>query len=185
MENAALVICPVEPDWTLPDNTSLIELLRSIQFIAEPFRNDFDFLPGDRFLDLFAFMGCAPDINLEPGNDDQQFCFIRLPYDTGSIEFHAGDHCFAPRCPQCGTAVDAWRNKISSGQKNPGGTAWACESCGHTAAPWDYKWRKSAGFGRCFIEVWNIYPREAMPQQPLLDTLNLHYQVNWHYFYQY
>lgn len=185
MENAALVICPVEPGWALPDNTSLIELLHSIQLIGDAYRDGAEFLPGDRFLDLIAFMGCAPEINLEPGHGEQQFCSVRLLNRTDSIEFHAGAHCYAPRCPECGAAVDAWRSEISRWQQRPEENTWVCESCGHTARPWEYKWRKSAGFGRCFIEINNIYPREAIPQQQLLDTLNLHYQINWHYFYQY
>jgi hypothetical protein len=185
MQNSFLVICPVDPHWTLTDDEGLIRLLRSVQLIGELYRETMDFRPGERFLDLVAFLGCSPDVKLEPDEDRAHFCFIRLKTRTRSVEFHVGDHSFAPRCPQCRSAMDDWRDRIRDWQQHAGNTPLTCSSCGHSAMPWDYNWRKSAGFGRCFIEINNIYPREAIPQQQLLDTLNSHYQVNWHYFYQY
>ena len=185
MEKACLVLCPVEPDWTLPDHKSLKHLLQSIQLIDGLFNGETDYLAGERFLDLIAFMGCSPDISLEPGDNGRQFCFIRLITGTDSIEYHGGDHTHAPRCPQCGSPVDDWKSKILTWQQHAATEPWSCDSCRYAAQPWAYRWRKSAGFGRCFIEINNIYPREAMPQQQLLDTLHSHYQVNWHYFYQY
>ena len=185
MQNSFLVLCPVDPHWTLPDDEGLIRLLQSVRLIGKLYRETMDFWPGERFLDLVAFLGCSPDIKLEPDEDSPHFCFIRLKTRTRSVEFHAGDHSFAPRCPQCRSAMDDWRNRIHDWQQRAGNAPLPCNSCGHPAMPWDYNWRKSAGFGRCFIEINNIYPREAIPQQHLLDTLNSHYQVNWHYFYQY
>jgi hypothetical protein len=184
MKNARLVLCPDQPDWTPPDDESLEQLLQSIQFIGEPFNGNMQFLAGDRFLDLIALMGCSPGIKLEP-DDDRAFCYIRLIPGTESIEFHGGDRTHAPRCPQCRSAVADWESKISCWQENGAGTPWSCETCGHGAAPWDYNWRKSAGFGRCFIKISNIFPKEAIPQQQLLDALHSHYGVSWHYFYQY
>ena len=184
MKNALLVLCPDEPSWTPPDDESLEQLLQSIQFIGEPFNGDMQFFTGERFLDLIALMGCSPGIKLEP-DDDQAFCYIRLIPGTESIEFHGGDRTHAPRCPQCRSVVTDWESKISCWQESGAGAAWSCEACGHEAAPWDYNWRKSAGFGRCFIEISNIFPKEAIPQQQLLDALNSHYGVSWHYFYQY
>jgi len=185
MENALLVLCPDEPSWTPPDDESLEQLLQSIQFIGAPYNGDMQFFAGERFLDLIALMGCSPGIKLEPGDDDQAFCYIRLIPGTESIEFHGGDQTHAPRCPQCRSAVTGWKSKINCWQENGTGTPWSCEACGHKAAPWHYNWRKSAGFGRCFIEISNIFPKEAIPQQQLLDALNSHYGVSWHYFYQY
>ena len=185
MKNALLVLCPDDPVRALPESKSLVELLQSIQFIGEPFNGDMKFYAGERFLDLIALMGCSPGIMLEPGNDGQPFCYIRLIPRTASIEFHGGKHTHAPRCPQCRSAVKDWTRRISRWQENTTGAVWKCDACGHAAAPWDYNWRKSAGFGRCFIEISNIFPKEAIPQQQLLDALNSHYGVSWHYFYQY
>ncbi len=185
MEKACLVLSPVDPVWNVPDHRSLSQLLQSIQFIDTPYNGETDYMTGEHFLDLIAFMGCSPDIKLEPDSSKQPFCYIRLITETNSIEFHGGDRTYTPRCPQCGAPVNDWKNKIRVWQQHAGENTWPCDSCQYQAAPWKYRWRKSAGFGRCFIEINNIYPGEAIPQQALLDTLHSHYQVNWQYFYQY
>lgn len=185
MENSLLVLCPVDPHWILPDSKGLVELLKSIQLIGELYQGNLDFLPGERFLDLIAFLGCSPDIKLAPGDNDRQFCFLRLLTDTPSIEYHGGDHTCAPRCPLCGAALDDWHSTLMRWQQSRANATLTCTTCQSAAAPWEYNWRKSAGFGRCFIEINNIFPKEAIPQQQLLDTLHSHYQVDWQYFYQY
>ena len=185
MENASLVLCPDDPYWVPPDDNSLVLLLLSIQLISASFYEQALYLPGDRFLDLIAFMGCSPDIKLEPGDDKRPFCHIHLQIRADTIEFHRGNHTHAPRCPGCGNPVNEWQRSIKSWLVNGTASLWECEACHHQAAPWHYNWRKSAGFGRCFIEIRNIFPKEAIPQQHLLDTLNSHYGIKWHYFYQY
>lgn len=185
MKNAVLVLCPEDPHWTPPDKESLVQLLQSIQLIGAPLNDQMYFLTGDKFLDLIAFMGCSPDIKLEPADDTQPFCHVHLMTSTGAIEFHSGNQTHVPRCPQCRSPVSDWKSKIGSWLENRAENTWSCEACRHKAEPWQYNWRKSAGFGRCFIEINNIFPKEAAPQQQLLDTLHSHYGVNWHYFYQY
>ncbi len=187
MKNALLVLCPDDPHWAPADDESLKQLLQSMQLIGEPLDSQ-HFFTGERFLDLIAFMGCSPEIKLEPGddnaNDNQSFCHVHLINQTHAIEFHCGDQVHTPRCPQCRSAVHDWKSKINAWAEERADTTWSCEKCRHQAAPWEYNWRKSAGFGRCFIEIIDIFPKEAIPQQQLLDTLHSHYGVSWHYFYQ-
>ena len=185
MKNALLVLCPVDPGWMPVDVQSLEQYLESIQLIGKPIEGSNLYLVGDGFLDLIAFMGCSPEINLHAGDNSQQFCHIRIIVNPDTIEFHSGAHTHAPRCPHCGSAVADWLNRLDQHQGIVKAQEWCCDACRNTTAPWLYNWRKSAGFGRCFIEISNIYPREALPQQQLLDTLNSHYGVKWHYFYQY
>ena len=44
-------------------------------------------------------------------------------------------------------------------------------------------WRKSAGFARQFIEIFNVYPNEAVPADALLSALQQASGVTWKYFY--
>jgi hypothetical protein len=45
-------------------------------------------------------------------------------------------------------------------------------------------WRQLAGFGRFFIEVWGIFPHEAVPTEKLLKQLASHTPgVSWSFFY--
>ena len=77
------------------------------------------------------------------------------------------------------------REDLAAWKDQGAGSLWACPDCRHEASPWQFNWRRSAGFGRCFIQINDIFPKEAIPQQQLLDKLNSHYGVSWHYFYQY
>ena len=185
MKNSSLVLCPVDPDWIPSDADRIERLLRSIRFIGAPLSGARCYLAGERFLHLVAFMGCSPGVRLEPGDDGDDFCFIELSGDAGSIQFRCGAHTGTPRCEQCGAPFTDWKSAVARWQHEGGTTRWQCSACGREAPPWEYDWRKSAGFGRCFIEINSIFPREAIPQQQLLDTLNSHYRVDWHYFYQY
>ena len=185
MKNALLVICPADPHWVPPDDDSLEQLLQSIELIGKPYDGEMKYLTGEHFLDLIAFMGCSPAIQIEPDDDSQPFCYLRLLCGAKSVEFHSGDQTSTPRCPHCRAPVNNWESKINTWLEHGARAAWSCGACQHKAEPWQYNWRKSAGFGRCFIEINNIFPKEAKPQQHLLDTLNSHYGVGWHYFYQY
>ena len=185
MNNASLVLSPQDPFWTPPDDVSLGQFLQSIELIGEPYQNQSRFLAGDRFLELVAFMGCSPDIRFEPGDDSSSFCSIQLQPHTNTIEFHCGDHAHTPRCTRCRAPVGNWQDKIAEWKNQGADSLWACRNCKHAASPWEFNWRKSAGFGRCFIQINDIFPKEAIPQQQLLDKLNSHYGVSWHYFYQY
>lgn len=185
MNNASLVLCPLDPYWTPPDDVSLGQFLQSIQLIGRPYQNQSLFLAGDRFLELVAFMGCSPDISLDPGDNGRSFCSIHLQPYAVTVEFHCGDHTHTPRCPRCRAPVNNWQGKIAEWKDRDADSLWSCPHCQHEASPWQFNWRRSAGFGRCFIEINDIFPKEAIPQQQLLDKLNSHYGVSWHYFYQY
>jgi hypothetical protein len=48
-----------------------------------------------------------------------------------------------------------------------------------------YDFRQSAGCGRFFLLLENIFPQEAIPSPALLDALKRACQGEpWHYFYQ-
>jgi len=40
-----------------------------------------------------------------------------------------------------------------------------------------------AGYAQLFIEITDIFPKEAIPQQLLLDKLSDITNVDWQYFY--
>jgi hypothetical protein len=179
-----LALCPFDPHWIPPDDKRLDQFLQSIELSGKPLEQPLHFLPGDRFLDLIAFMGCSPDINLEPGDDEQPYCAIRVQNQAETVEFHFGAHTHTPRCPECRSPVDGWRDGIHRWLQGDAASLWECSVCHRRAAPWEFNWRKSAGFGRCFIEINNIFPKEALPQAHLLDTLQAYYGIKWLYFYQ-
>ena len=184
MKQPSLLLCPEDPTWIPPDNKRLTDFLQSIQLIGTASDHPITYLVGEKFLDMIAFMGCSPDIKLEPDGDDQSYCYIQIKH-APAIEFRHGEHSHAPRCPTCRQPVEDWQSRVQLWLEAETKDPWKCSACQQLAAPWEYNWRKSAGFGRSFIEIRNIFPKEALPQSLLLDTLQSHYGIKWQYFYQY
>jgi hypothetical protein len=174
--NASLVLHPKEPNWT-PDNLeALIKLLQEVGLAGEPLNKDENsFLVGEKFLDHISFMGCSPNIKLENEDDDGKFTFIRIT-TTPDIIALTGKHSFAPHCPQCKKPEKNWRELLKDNQLE-------CSHCQTTSDAWLYNWRKSAGFARYFIEITDIYPKEAIPQVSLLESLEKSFGVPWAYFF--
>lgn len=174
--NAFLVIYPTDPNW-IPDNPeSLIKVLQEAGLAGESLnKNKNSFLVGENFLDHISFMGCSPNIKLENENDDGKFTFIRTT-TTETITALTGKHSFAPHCPHCKKPEKNWRELLKDNQL-------ACSHCQTNSDAWLYNWRKSAGFARCFIEITDIYPKEAIPQTLLLELLERSSGVTWAYFF--
>lgn len=174
--NASLVIYPTDPNW-IPDNQeSLIKSLQEAGLAGKSLnKNENSFLVGENFLDHISFMGCSPNIKLENENNDSKFTFIRVTI-TDTITALTSKHSFAPHCPHCKKPEKNWRELLKNNQL-------VCSQCQTTSDAWLYNWRKSAGFGRCFIEITDIYPKEAIPQPSLLDSLEKSFGVSWTYFF--
>ena len=174
--NASLVIYPSNPNWRPENPEALIKILQKVRFTGEPLNKDKNsFLVGEKFIDHVSFMGCSPNIKLENENDDGKFTFIRITTKK-AITALTGKHSFAPHCPHCKKPEKNWRELLQDNQLT-------CSLCQKTSDAWQYNWRKSAGFGRCFIEITDIYPKEAIPQPSLLDSLEKNFNVPWEYFF--
>lgn len=176
---ACLILHPDKPDWFPENLETLINCLLSTGLVSENIKNmNQCYFAGDKFLDLITFMGCSPSISFTPDKTSDKFSFIRLITTPDEITTLTSKHTYAPHCPGCKKAVKDWRRRITVSELK-------CPMCGETSLPWHYNWRKSAGFGRLFIEITEIYPKEAIPQQSLLDQLKNELGVEWKYFYYY
>ena len=174
--NASLVLHTTDPSWTPDTPEVLIKFLQQTGLTGEPLNKSANsFLVGEKFLDHISFMGCSPNIKLENENNDGKFTFVRIT-TTDTITALTGKHSFAPHCPQCKKPEKNWRELLHDNQI-------ICSNCQQTSNAWLYNWRKSAGFGRCFIEITDIYPKEAIPQPSLLDFLEKNFETSWTYFF--
>ena len=183
MNNASLVIHPSDPAWVPSAGTSLSHLIQPTGLIGARLEEKNHFMSGERFLDVITFMGCSPDIRLDPDEHGKPFCHIRLSqkHDTTC---RYGEHAHTPRCKHCGSAINDWKERIATWSPTSDDN-WRCNNCGNVEPPWNYNWRKSAGFACCFLEITNIYPKEAIPQPSLLDNLKRITGIDWQYFYEY
>lgn len=172
--NASLVLHPSDPNWTLKTPEPLINFLQKTGLAAESFDKEC-FLVGENFLELISFMGCSPNIKLDDEDGDGQFTFIHIT-GTDEIAGLTGKHSFSPHCPQCKKPEKNWRKLLKNNNIE-------CSNCQTPSDAWQYNWRKSAGFARCFIEITDIYPKEAIPQSSLLESLEKNFGVPWAYFF--
>jgi hypothetical protein len=190
MSEALLVLCPDDPRYSPPSIEHLASCLTSVGLTGQAigqgiYTRKHQYMTGEKFLELIAFLGCSPNIKLEPEKEHQSFCHINIVMNQGeSILFRQGTQTTPPRCPKCRKPLRSWRSLIPPGELNDA-VKWQCPDCSQNSTPWQFDWRKTAGFGRCFIEITDIYPKEALPQLTLLDTLKEHYATSWTWFYQF
>lgn len=174
--NTSLIIHPDESNWLPESPEKIAALLRDTGLIADRLQTEEQcYLVGNKFLELVTFLGCSPNIKLTPEHELDKYCFVRL-ITNDRITVLTGKHTHPPRCPHCKKPEKNWPDRITA-------TALKCSSCGQSSSPWLYNWRKSAGFGRFFIELTEIYPNEAIPQPALLDALRQQSATSWNYFY--
>ena len=146
---------------------------------------------GENFLQLITFLGCSPAIELEPPSDPAlvgaasaagRFCHVFLSC-TDELQFRMDAQTQPPRCPQCRNPERAWQEKISRWQKHSINISWQCPDCGFTGQLTDLAFRKTAGFGRTFVEIRGIYPSEAVPGETLMATLRSLTGGDWKYIF--
>lgn len=177
----SLYLCPAQHDFTLGNIESFIAELKSIQLITKAInKQNNTYYIGENYLDYIAYMGCAPNIQFEAdpnsSDNDETFCQINI-HQYGTAQLIVSQHqTVTPLCPHCKKPVKDWKdNKTASSIQ--------CTLCSNTTNIDNFNWRKMAGFAQLFIEVTDIFPKEAIPQQLLLGKLADIAGIEWLYFY--
>ncbi len=179
----SLYLCPDQHDFMPDDILSFISALQDINFISQTIKTkppDYHFFTGNSFLDFIAYMGCAPVIQFEAspnGRDDNStFCFITIHHYESAQLIHNQKQARAPHCPNCQKPVKNWAGNKTQLQI-------MCDQCNTTSNIEEFNWRKMAGYARLFIEITDIFPKEAIPQQLLLEKLSTITDTDWLHFY--
>lgn len=177
-----LILHPEEPNW-LPSSTEAVQsVLLEQQFIGQSFEynGQSHFYAGDRYLQLISYLGCSPYVNLdsESNMDDHDACHVVITPATDSANFLGGDNVVTPRCPHCRKPEENWKDLIASDS-----STWQCTHCGESAQPHQLNWRQKAGFARTSIELWGVFPSEAVPSDQLMAQLRENLGMRWTYFY--
>lgn len=183
--SARLILHVRNPTYAPESVTQIETLLREVGLIGKPWGavSEQRYLIGEKFLQLVTFLGCAPALELEPPSDgDNEFCHVGISQIYPTAHFIADVQGVLPRCPHCRKRINDWQSIIRHWQDNAAYQA-HCPACQKDVLPSEMDWRQSAGFGRFFVSIFNIYPREAIPTEALLTTLQEHTQQSWDYFY--
>ena len=83
-----------------------------------------------------------------------------------------------PVCPQCGK-----RHALTVDTQLFVDMTLSCPHCQATAALDEWDWREFGGCGRQFFSIVNVYPKEALPTEDLLQQLHEVTGFAWRYFY--
>lgn len=169
-----LVLHPADAAWAPAHSGQLASLLRETGLIGAS-RGTGIFSTGAHYLALVSYLGCSPYIAL---GDAEAATRIQLLGPFATARFHAGANLKPPRCPRCRKALPgaAWQ----AGQPD---TRVVCPHCDASVPLEALDWRRSAGFGRCFVEISNVFESEAVPAETLLERLEQASGCGWHYFY--
>lgn len=177
----SLFLCPEQYDFNVDDISIFISSLQEIDFIGQEIQKNnisHHFFTGNKYLDYIAYLGCAPNIQFERNKTNNKFCQINTHSFLTPHFSYSETQTFSPHCPQCKKAVKDWKsNKTSS--------TILCSQCHTRSNIADYNLRKMAGYARLFIEITDIFPKEAIPQHNILEKLTLITGIKWLYFYNY
>ncbi len=180
-----LVLTPEDPYHRPDDIEPILGLLQAIGFIGEPLSGgETRFLLGERFMQLVNFMGCSPLILLRPGESGQAFCHLVIDGPSERPRLLHGKNTTPPRCAACRKRLPDWLANFEDWRQE--GDYWlaACPHCAWRQDPVTYDFRQSAGCGRLFLLLENIFPQEAIPSPGLLTQLRNITGQPWRYFYQ-
>jgi hypothetical protein len=175
----SLYLCPEQATFHYADLPAFITALQKIGLIAQKIntqQSSHHYFTGEKYLDYIAYMGCAPTIQFTADDKDKNFCFIKIQQYLSTKLIHSQKQLRAPHCPVCNKPVKNWQETMT-------GSDIQCDQCGTTSGIEKFNWRKMAGCAQLFIEITDIFPKEAIPQQLLLDKLASISDTRWQYFY--
>lgn len=177
MSISKLIFFPDNPDQLIED-ILIIDTLISAEFINAEIYNNNHYLPGENFLSLITFLGCSPNINLSP-TENEAHCFISLLEQTPHAQCLGYTSTVNPKCPNCKKRIADWKSE----NWNETGEICFCDKC-NTQTPYaELNWKQECGFSRGGFEVSHIYPHEAVPTEQLLNQLEKATGFKWNYCY--
>lgn len=162
-----LVLYPLDPEWGGDSLSGLRHVLEQTGFIGEA-RQPGEFLVGTEYLSLVTYLGCSPQISLGEAEIATRI-YLREP--DAAPRLNAGANLKPPRCKTCRQTIPLAVARLQ------------LQTCPHCSRPLKLDWRRSAAFGRVFIEISNVYESEAIPSEALLECLHEATGVTWDYYY--
>jgi hypothetical protein len=166
----------------VPELCSLLAGLRASGFVGQPLAMEsLAYEAGPSFLQLVSFAGCSVQLNLS-AKGDKPFCYVCLTGPYPAPRLLSGRNTRPPRCRQCRARIMEW-GEMRDRQDATRARTTHCAACGHLVPIRDLDWKQSAGFGRLFVQVEEVFPGEATPTPELMVLLARLTGGDWRYFY--
>ncbi|MCK4710218.1 MAG: hypothetical protein KAU21_16495 [Gammaproteobacteria bacterium] len=151
----------------------LINHLTELGFISSS-ANSLNLYAGNKLMDFITFLGCSPALKL--GEIESTIKIHHFKQLTGL----GGESIETIRYPTCKHPIHDPAKLLKSFTET---ASWQCPNCELKGEIDAINWRKSAGFSKIFIEVSQIFPKEAVPSDKLLEALHTFTKYNWKWFY--
>jgi len=187
-----LLLVPADQSILLDQNT-LANTLATIGLTGKklPVDQPQVYQTGEKFLQLITFLGCSPNIQLEPPVNmneltnvcqNGKLCHVRLMCNNKDLRYRCNTGAI-PRCPHCKAIDNRWHDYLDTWSSNPEMIEWQCAECMGKSTIYALNFRKQAAFIRDCIEIRGIHPSEAIPGEILMDTLRNMTDCSWQVFY--
>jgi hypothetical protein len=173
MTDHFLVLFPKDSAWTPASLAPLADALKQCGFLGAE-RSPGLYGTGPEYLGLITYLGCSPQVAL---GESEAATAIRINGILDKPQFLQGGNLKPPRCPQCRKTLETVAGSQEVDEKL------RCPHCGHEGLPNRFDWRRSAAFGRVFIEISNVFESEAVPSETLADCLQQATGEGWDYCY--
>lgn len=174
-QTTRMLLYPANHHWAPERSEDVSRVLQDINFITSG-DND-NIKAGHAFNRLISFLGCAPS------RHTMEACHIDYEQSGVEADIITGHNSTDPRCPRCRWAQQDWRDHLDNWRSVHGDTPWQCPVCHHTTTVRQLDWRRGAVIARFAINIWNIFPAEAVPSEQLLAALAGLSHCPWRYAY--
>ena len=176
-----LVLYPQDSQWTPDSLEDLCVRLGLAGARIEPADNG-RFYIGEQFLQHINFMGCAPAVEFAPQPDQPpdytRLTFIYLPKIHAEAYTVCDLDMARPVCPHCDKRITKPRQHLSADQRSL-----HCPFCATKSALDKFAWREFGAHARTMIGIANVYPKEAIPTEHMLQEMQRLSDTAWAYFY--
>jgi hypothetical protein len=184
LATGSLILLPPDPLLLLPAEP-LLARLRELELCADTLADRPGRLAiGPAFMQWISFAGCSAFIRFAPESaEDEAFCHLRLQQvEAAQPQFLSSSQTKPPTCPHCRKALLDWQPLMRQWQRDRAN--FPCPHCAQAIDPLGLNWRRHAGLGRTWVEIFNIFPGEARPVPGLLQQLGaLSGGQDWGYCY--
>lgn len=161
-----------------PDPSLTQQALHGLGMIDEVLTAPGYFGVGEHFIDHVSFLGCSPDLRLEPEADDNPgdagFIHVSLNHLDGELLYRQGRNPRPPLCPACRKPVKNIQNVT---------VPYTCMHCDAVNDPVDLVWRDGEVVSLDSIDIIGIFPREGVPTDNFMTELARMTGIKWRYLY--